>query len=370
MTVLHLGPSGNKCGIATYTNNLVGNFSSQSVHNRWTIPPPTELSRLTKPEVIDLFNKFIIDSKNYDVIHLQSEYGLYNGPGTTSFGLSVLYKILQGLKKLNKKVFVTFHSEPVFLKALGLFNFENRKCRRIWRKIAKLFTKENNITAICHTDVSRNKFTRSGFNNVTVITHGVIERKFNKKKTLKKRNKSVVLSIFGFIAHYKGHEFALAILDLLPKHFKLSIIGGRHPNSDGDEVGNLLKKAADMGLSDRVLVSGWASPEEADYHQQNSDICLAPYQTRELSASGAVTWSLTSGRPVIASNINSFKDITKDHQAMLLCHPSDRLEWVWAIKKVTEDAAFRKSLIANAKKYCADNSWPKICERHMELYHE
>ena len=369
MKILHLAPGGKGCGIATYTTNLIDHFEESSgTHERYEIPSKTELSHLTKEEVLDFFKEFVNYARSFDIIHIQNEYGLFVGPGGTSFGLSVFRQTLLGLKELDKKVFVTFHSEPVFLKALGLFNFEAKKCARLWKKIAPLFTKENNFTAICHTPVSRNKFTRSGFNNVTVITHGVIERKFNKKKILKKKNKSVVLSIFGFIAHYKGHEFALSILDLLPNHFKLSIIGGRHPNSDGDEIGDLLKKAADMGLSGRVLISGWASPEEADFHQQNSDICLAPYQARELSASGAITWSLTSGLPVIASNINSFKDINTVEQSMLLCHPSDRLEWVWAIKKVTEDAPFRKRLIANAKKYCKDNSWINICKEHIKLY--
>ena len=76
MRVLHLAPSGNKCGIATYTNNLVGNFGPQSTHDRWTIPSPTELSRLTKPEVNDLFNESTSDI--YSDFSFDFEYKLDN----------------------------------------------------------------------------------------------------------------------------------------------------------------------------------------------------------------------------------------------------------------------------------------------------
>ena len=370
MKVLHLAPGGELCGIATYTTNLMGHFKEKCNHTLFEIPPKLEISRLNEREILSFFDDFLNKAKDYDVIHIQNEYGLFCGSHPLSFGLKVYYKILLGLKKNKKKCFTTLHSEPVFLKALGLLNFEERKCARMWRKIYKLFTAENNIHAICHTNVSQNKFIRSGMRNVHVITHGVISRDIDHRRSLKRKDDSVVLSLFGFISEYKGHDLALSVMDLLPKNFKLSIIGGRHPDSSSNEIGRVLKLANELGLSDRVLITGWVTPGEADYYQQNSDICLAPYQATELSASGAITWSLTSGKPVIASNINSFKSINQKHNCMLLCNRSDRLEWVWAIKKVAEDINLRKRLIDNSRKYCKDNSWTNICKQHMELYSE
>ena len=257
MKVLHLAPGGKGCGIATYTTNLIIHFAPEDSHELYEIPPKTELSRLTSEEVLSFFEEFVAYARLFDVIHIQNEYGLFVGPGETSFGLRVFKKILLGLKEFNKKVFVTFHSEPVFLKALGLLNFENKKCARIWKKIGRLFTKENNLTAICHTEVSKNKFVRSGFKNSVVITHGVMERKFDKRKSLTGKTDAVVLSLFGYIGDYKGHEFALAIMELLPPNFKLCIIGGRHPYSDGEEIGKLLKLSNELGLANRVSITGW-----------------------------------------------------------------------------------------------------------------
>ena len=259
---------------------------------------------------------------------------------------------------------------PVFLKALGLFNFEHRKCRREWRKLSKLFTKSHKSLAICHTQVSATKFRCSGFQNISIITHGVLERKLSRPKRPVPLDGTVILSLFGFLGDYKGHEFAIAILELLPENFKLCFIGGRHPESGGEEIGNLLRMAADRGFTDRVLITGWVTEDEADRYQLGSHICIAPYQTSELSASGALTWALTSGLPIIASDINSFRAINKKRQALFLCHRTDRVEWVWAIKKITEDKSFAKRLVKGARSYCKENSWSNICKQHMELYRE
>lgn len=370
MKILHVAPGGTTCGIATYTANLIKHFpdDKECSHSLLPIPPKSELAGLSEKEMF-LWAQEIIDScEGYDFIHLQNEFGLFQGPGDMPFALEIFLKILKGLVSRNHKIAVTFHSEPMFLKALGALNFENKKCAKVWKKTAKLFTKQNNCIAILHSAVSESIFKETGFQNTTIMAHGVIERAFDKRRQLKRSGDSIVLSLFGYINPYKGHEFALSILELLPPNFKLSIIGGRHPESTGEEIGRLLKLATEMGLINRVLISGWVSPEEADFHQQNADICLAPYQTQELSASGAITWSLTSGKPVIASNVNAFRNINKDSQCMLLCHPYDRLEWIWAIKKVVDNKDFSKRIVKNADAYCDKYSWTNTSLKHFNLY--
>ena len=80
--------------------------------------------------------------------------------------------------------------------------------------------------------------------------------------------------MFGFVSPYKGHEFALSILDLCLVILNFYIIGGRHPASEGEEIGRILIKANEMGLSKRVLITGWTNSEEADIHQSHCDVAL------------------------------------------------------------------------------------------------
>ena len=371
LRVLHMSSSGKICGIATYATNLIKHFDDECVHDFFPIIDKMVLVDYSKSKIIDFFDSFIEKAKDYDVIHIQNEFGLFNGPFGLDFSMKVFYRMLSKLKKLNKKVFITYHSEPSFLKSLGILNFEHRGCAKYWKKLAKLHTKKNNITAIVHTKSTESIFKDTNFENVIIIRHGVLERSLPKNFKVKQKEDPIILGMFGFVSSYKGHEFALSIMDLLPSNFKLYIIGGRHPASEGEEIGKILIKANELGLTNRVLITGWTTPEDADIHQSHCDICLVPYQTTEISASGAITWNLPSGKPVIASNIRSFREINNacpSGDPMFLCHHTERAEWVWAIKRVLNEPKLKHSLIDNARKYCDDFSWTNTCKQHIRYY--
>ena len=364
MKILHIAPLGEFCGIATYTSNLVGELPQP--HNIREIPPKSTFSQLSERSILEWADLTADFASSYDVIHIQNEFGLFCGDKPISFGMKVFYRLLKRLKQANKNVCVTFHSEPVFLKALGLFNFEEKACAKAWKKLSKFFKGPEGFTAIVHTSFSQQIFQATGFDNTEVITHGVIET--NPPKKIIQLPRIVNLSIFGYISDYKGHEFALSILELLPKNYRLNIIGGRHPESQGEEIGTLLKAAFELGVLNRVAITGWVSPAQATLYQEKTDIFLAPYQTTELSASGALTWALNSGAPIISSNIRSFRSINHEAECMLLCHPTDRLEWLWAIKRVTEDPVLHNSLTKAACQYCNKFSWKNTAKTHINLY--
>jgi len=364
MKILHITPLGDLCGIATYASNLLGSFPSS--HDTREIPPKNVFSQLSKKAILDWVDLTIEFANKYDIIHIQHEFGLFCGDKPLSFGIKVFYRLLKGLKQTNKNVCVTFHSEPVFLKALGLFNFEEKACAKTWKKLSRFFRGPKCFTAIVHNNSSCQIFQSTGFENTKVIVHGVI--KTDPPQKFIKPFGYVNLSIFGYISDYKGHEFALSVLQLLPKNYRLNIIGGRHPESQGEEIGSLLKVAFELGVLNRVTITGWVPPDQAALYQEKTDIFLAPYQTTELSASGALTWALNSGAPIIASNIRSFRSINHESECMLLCHPTDRLEWLWAIKRVTEDSALHSSLTAAARQYCNKFSWKNTAKTHINLY--
>ena len=56
---------------------------------------------------------------------------------------------------------------------------------------------------------------------------------------------TVLLSIFGFVGSYKGHEVAVRALRMLPPKFVLAVIGGRHPDAGNDQaLNNILPPGA------------------------------------------------------------------------------------------------------------------------------
>jgi glycosyltransferase involved in cell wall biosynthesis len=110
-------------------------------------------------------------------------------------------------------------------------------------------------------------------------------------------------------------------------------------------------------------------PEEsADLYAAATDICLAPYLDATLSASGAITWALASGRPIVASKIAAFQGICRESPCMLLTTPGMTDEIVWAAEKLAGDPALSRRLVAAARCYTEAHSWDETARQTQELY--
>ena len=216
--------------------------------------------------------------------------------------------------------------------------------------------------------ITKKRFIESGFEakNLHVVTHGVLENRFLKERSRDDNN--IIVSLFGHVASYKGYELALDILKLLPFHYRLCVIGGRHPSSTGTEIKDFLLLVRELELEHQVLLTGEVNDEEAAFYHGNTDICIAPHQADRLSASGAITWSLTSGCPVIASNIEAFREIQHQENCLLLCGKNSPHEWAWAIQRCGTDGMLREKLISGAAKYCEKFSWSNVAPLHVNIY--
>ena len=392
MKLLFLSTVGNSCGIATYTTNLIKGFSEDVKCVQYPIPTMSELGGLKPVAIQALFTKFVDMSDDFDVVHIQHEHGLFHGVGDESDAICQFAKVIEQLANKQKKVFVTFHSDPVFFRTwLDVIKRRDgflptllmKTLSKIWKKkVSKWFTKKYpNINAVVHTHTSKKEFIKSGFDeeNVQVISHGVISRDILFKEVNPDQG-IINLTIFGFISGYKGYHTAIRALQYLPENYRLICLGGRHPNSIGTEYDDILNFAADRDCEtierklplnlvyDKITITGYATEHEANIWHKKTDICLAPYQDKTLSGSGALTWSLTSGQPVIASDIPSFKAINDEYNCMQITAVHGHHELSWAIKKVVNDVKLQRTLAHNANKYCTDNSWENIAGLHVNEY--
>ncbi len=370
MKILHLAPQNSLCGIATYSANLLKGLRSAEDNYQHTVislPPKEEIQGLSPYDFKKFLSKFAKESSNYQGVHIQNEWGLFCQTGGIDNGLENFYFLLHAIFQFNKNVSITFHTEPVFMEQNGPLNYVEKKAIKFWK--TKLTNMLNRCKNIVHTDVSKTSFQNAGLHPARLfkVTHGVLERYLNKNDKLP--SGKVVLSLFGHIASYKGYDLIFDALNLLDDNYKLIIIGGRHPHSRGNELEELLLKIKELDLSKRVLITGSVTDEEANYYHSTTDICLAPHQSEYLSASGAITWSLTSGVPTIGSNVNAFREIIKEvPDSMMLCHPRSPYEWAWAIKRCGEDYLLREKLISAARHYCEKFSWSNTAHSHVKIY--
>ncbi|MFO0859032.1 MAG: glycosyltransferase [Phycisphaerales bacterium] len=390
--VLHLSSWKTRCGIADYCANFVNALEAAGVESDVFALNRENTRFLTDPEMKALVGQFLEKARDFDVVHIQHEFGLFVGSGRLSNSIRVFRQFLKGLRSMGKPVVVTFHTEPfaafrepkVALHPRTVLGFASSFFgRNRWgAKISPLFSRRSKrATAIAHSRYSRLALTKSGFSHerIRVIPHAIIERtnpwlerQAEAKRSLNLPDDAIVLSMFGFVAKYKGPLFAAKVLRQLPPNYHLLVIGGPHPEDNTDTTFNkILQQAGDASLRDRLRVTGYADKATIDLCQGATDICLVPYlRSTLLSASGAIAWALTSGRPVMASKIPAFVEISQTADCLALVTPEAPFEWVWAIQRLAANHAEKERLVANAKKYATNLSWKNVTDQIVAEYRQ
>lgn len=390
--VLHLTTWEEICGIATYTNNLIKSLEKLGTYNEVYPINRCNLEYSSLDEIKSYFAKFCHIAKDFDVIHIQHEHGFFHGSYPFDKAIDIFHEILVSLKKQNKKVIVTFHTDPIFIQPISKIfkegqrqfakNISNTIQTIKWRtKIAPMFSSnKNTFIAIVHTKKSRLNLINSGFHpqSIQIIKHGICPRSSESYLQLSKNecksrigihdNKKLI-SMFGFISKYKGYEVAIQALKYLPSKYHLAIIGGTHPHQKTDNtVDEILKLITELELTDRVRITGFVEFEVLDLFHSATDICIAPYLSSTLSASGALTWALNSGKPIIASKIPAFYELNQDANCMLMITPECPVELAWQIMNLDKNEQLQQTLVNNALNYVQENSWDNISTIHLDLY--
>jgi glycosyltransferase involved in cell wall biosynthesis len=383
MRILHVSTWDTHCGIATYCGNLVRALDRRGMRNDVYPLAPHLWQSLVAGDVTDLLADIAAESRGYDLVHVQHEHGL--------FGHAVSYKaaarnygtMLRLIRTTGRPVVTTFHTGPLGslppgsrLSVAGAVKAWGR--RRAWRRhVSRNFgPRSAGPVAIAHTLVTRRALIRRGIPaaSVHVIPHGCLPHRDLRIDALSAKGRlglpasSVLLTMFGFVGGYKGHDIAVRALARLPERFHLAICGGAHPESQDRTLAAVIRLMKKLGLEQRVTITGWLPEGAADLYAAATDVCLAPYRDEALSASGAITWALASGRPIVASRIAAFQAICREQPCMLLATPGMVDEFAWAVEKTVTDREFSHGLVTAARRYTQAHSWDETARRTHELY--
>ena len=379
------------CGIAGYTQGLRNGLLDNGITCEVLPIEQTKLKYMTQDEIKQYFKSLTKQLIDYDVIHIQHEFSFFTGSYGFNGSITNFHHFLKEIIKLNKKIFVTFHTEPFYTQPLfsyesysGFIQLFKEQIKKLqWKHyISPLFCSKNKLNAIVHTKKTRRIFLDSGFkkNTVNIIKQGVtildnVEYLTDLEKvTLKKQmgfpENAIILSMFGFISHYKGYRTALNALKILPDNYYLLIIGSPHPNARESALNEIIiflnkyKK-----LSTRVKLTGYLELEDLRVYQKITDFCLAPYEPDTvLSSSAALTWALSSGKPVIASKIAFFEELNEEINCLDLFTPGCAGELAYKIENLTLNNDLNQQLVNNGLIYCETNEWRNIAKNHIEIY--
>jgi glycosyltransferase involved in cell wall biosynthesis len=410
MKVLHLSTWKARCGIGDFTETVVEHLSAAGLENQ-VFPLDVAAQRyMTSSEVCEEMDRFARMAAGYDLVHVQHEFSLFTGSGSVFNSLLHFAHLLGALHKARKPVVVTFHSGAALETLLpssdggrkqpnrgGVAAVVNavqrvrlrqtaRKLHKLWRKrIAPFFDgRPGSFRGVVHTARTRMEMVDSGLaaGCVSVVPLGFTLREPSvlnddraaAKVKLKLPPDSILLTVFGFVAAYKGHLTAVEALKKLPPQYHLAVVGGPHPGNAYDRTLNAVLEAwegQDPGYaSGRLIVTGYAPRETIDSFHAATDICLVPFQKGNPTGSASLTWALTSGKPTIASNIPAFAEIQQAADCLLLCTPDAPHELAWQIRQLTHNRGLQQKLVQNALQFAALHSWDRVVDRLLDVYRE
>ncbi len=367
MKVAMLASTGNACGIAAYTRDLVEALNGLAE----VVFEPIEVGKQSEAHYREQADRL----NQAEVIHIQHEHSFWGGilPGKSSFWT------LRYL--LKKPVVITAHTTYSLAELLRLRQ-EKRPLHRIAKEILLRRSGYRDsvdiapfVTCRCivHTEAARQSLIARGANPqyVHAIPAGVPEpapsgasgSSFRLRYQIHKRR---VISLFGYVTPTKGYELVFSILGNLPSDIVLVIAGGPRSEDMLPYEQKLKEIVGHTGLSDRVIFTGYLSDLEIAEVMEVSEVVIAPHTLA--TGSYSVMIPLTYGLPVVASDLDVFREIQQRGNCIELFRSGDPVDFNDKLKKVLKDTARQEELSRHALAYAQQHSWPEIARRTVEVY--
>jgi glycosyltransferase involved in cell wall biosynthesis len=171
----------------------------------------------------------------------------------------------------------------------------------------------------------------------------------------RRRTRGRVIGTFGFLEPHKGFTALMDALDRVPRAELLLFSHARDP-----EQGRRWDRLA-AGRPVRRVDAFLHIEEVACRLAAEADVLAFWYdESATAQASGAVRVGLATGVPVLASPTSWFGDV-----ARVTLQPADLVE---GLRRLLEDEPLRADLVAAAREFCEENSWPRVAARHLALW--
>jgi glycosyltransferase involved in cell wall biosynthesis len=354
-----------RCGIAEYSRYLLeavarecpelrvqvlsspgeGVWDGLAFSNRvcWKPRPKGSLEQLRR----------IARGSQLDVFHFQFNFGF--------FDLQDLSRTILDLKRLRKKVLITFHRTADL--------HENGKLISLAQIAAPLAQAD---LLLVHNKIDEQRLKSFGIDStIAVLPHGSVVFPHEEREL---RNQwrlpfNPVISTFGFLLPHKGILELLAAVQLLRADFpNLGLLAqcALHQDKSSQQFEHLVRqRIKELGCSSNVMLSTrLIPPEEAALFLQLSDLVVLPYKDTSESASGAVRFALASGRPVITTKSAIFADVADATWQIESSTPQSIAE---GIRTVLGNPTIAERFAERARSFAEATSWDRIGKVYAEL---
>ena len=174
----------------------------------------------------------------------------------------------------------------------------------------------------------------------------------------------------GHLYPWKGVDLIIEALTRLPAA-RAIVIGGHEAEPDLPRV---RARAAALGVADRVTFTGFVAPAEVPRRLREAHALVLPNPASALSTGFTSPLKLfeymAAGRPIVASDLPSIREVLHDGDNALLIEPGSALAIAGGLERLMADPALAARLAARAFADAADYTWDRRAARIESLLDE
>jgi glycosyltransferase involved in cell wall biosynthesis len=359
-----------KCGIATFTSDLIKNVglaggmnfsplvvAMQSGHEHQYATPVEFVVR--KDVAVDYADTAdYLNSKNVEAVSLQHEFGLFGGEAGSYITLL--------LRRLKAPIVTTLHTvlerpSPQYFDALVDVCAVSQTMVIMNRRGVRMLTDtygmpERKVKLIPHR-VPNMPFRRSGFAKPGLCPSG----------------RRIILT-FGLISRNKGIEVMLRAMPAIVKAHPESlyiVLGTTHPEvvkNEGYSYRNeLFQIVEELGLQNHVVFrEEFVSDLELREFLCAADIYVTPYLYREQLTSGTLAFAVGAGKAVVSTPYWAADELLAEGRGKLVAF-GDPEQTASAIIELLDDNSVLYRMQLRAYEYGRAMTWRKVGHAYWEL---
>jgi glycosyltransferase involved in cell wall biosynthesis len=363
-----------RCGIATFSQDLTTALAEAAPDvdveicalDRDGLEYPAEVSTVIEQDSHPSYRRAAarLADSGVDAVVIEHEYGIFgghDGAWITSFAAELVRRGVPYLVTLH-----TVLSEPTWSQATTL----NRLCR-------------DAAAVTVFTETARTLIVRTGIappDRIVYVPHGAPEPVTNfdasheigaeVRQTLDGLAGRRLLSTFGLISPGKGLQTAIEALGLIAEEHPDAaylIAGSTHPEivrtSGEDYREELIQAAKEAGVADRVaFLDSFLTENEIGAILAQTEIFCTPYRSREQISSGALTFAVAGGKPVVSTAYHYAVDMLGDG-AGITVPPEDAESFAGALRALLGDEERLTAASRAAAERGADLHWDAVAKR-------
>lgn len=360
-----------KCGIATFTSDLLGAVATE--HPRcecFAVPVNDVENGYDYPDVV----RFEIEEQdlasyrraadflnigNVDIVCVQHEFGIFGGPAGRH--------LLALLRELRMPVVTTFHtvlSEP---------NVDQRRVtQELIARSTRLVVMADRGRRILH------EVYRAPPSKIELIPHGIPDIPFVDPNYYKDQfgvEGRTVLLTFGLLSPNKGIEHVLnalpAVLESFPDLVYV-VVGATHPNelrTSGESYRLGLERLAKRSGVDRnvIFYNRFVELDELKEFIGAADLYVTPYLNEAQITSGTLAYAFGSGKAVVSTPYWHAAELLADDRGVLVPF-GDPPALARSIIALLRDDPRRHAMRKNAYKLGREMTWARTAQHYWRSF--